>query len=76
MRLKFRLALVAAILTGSVHSHIVFASQPPTQDVPEEALLKRTRRTCQGPLVIGHDLMSFVIADKVEAFAPDGAALT
>ena len=41
----------------AVYSHIVFASQPPTQDVPEDVLLKRTRTTYQGPLVIGHDLM-------------------
>lgn len=53
----------------------MFANQPPTQHVPEDALLKRTRTTCQGPLVIGHDLMSFVITDKVEAFAPDGTAM-
>ncbi|MFB9262406.1 MBL fold metallo-hydrolase [Bradyrhizobium erythrophlei] len=59
----------------AVYSHIVFATQPPTQDVPEEALLARTRTTYQGPLVIGHDLMSFVISDKVEAFAPDGTAI-
>ncbi|MDH2380497.1 MBL fold metallo-hydrolase [Bradyrhizobium sp. CER78] len=59
----------------AVYSHIVFASQPPTQDVPEDVLLKRTRTTYQGPLVIGHDLMSFVITDKVEGFAPDGTAL-
>ncbi|WP_375789254.1 hypothetical protein ACE10Z_18910 [Bradyrhizobium sp. Pha-3] len=39
------------------------------------ALLKRTRTTYQGPLVIGHDLMSFVISDKVGAFAPDGTAM-
>ncbi|WP_249136775.1 MBL fold metallo-hydrolase [Bradyrhizobium tropiciagri] len=59
----------------AVYSHIVFASQPPTQDVPEDVLLKRTRTTYQGPLVIGHDLMSFVISDKVEGFAPDGSAI-
>ncbi|PAY04749.1 MBL fold metallo-hydrolase [Bradyrhizobium sp. UFLA03-84] len=59
----------------AVYSHIVFASQPPTQDVPEDALLKRTRTTYQGRLVIGHDLMSFVITDKVESFAPDGTAM-
>lgn len=59
----------------AVYSHIVFASQPPTQDVPEDVLLKRTRTTYQGPLVIGHDLMSFVITDKVEGFAPDGTAM-
>ncbi len=60
----------------AVYSHIVFATQPPpSPDVPEDALLARTRTTYNGPLVIGHDLMSFVIADKVEAFAPDGSAM-
>jgi ribonuclease Z len=44
--------------------------------VREEALAARTRATYKGPLVIGRDLMSFVISDKVEAFAPDGQQLT
>ncbi|WJR75978.1 MBL fold metallo-hydrolase [Bradyrhizobium sp. NP1] len=59
----------------AVYSHIVFASLPPTQDVPEDRLVARTRTTYQGPLVVGHDLMSFVIADKVLAFGPGGEAL-
>ncbi|KJC62608.1 ribonuclease Z [Bradyrhizobium sp. LTSPM299] len=59
----------------AVYSHIVFATQPPTQDVPEGALLQRTRTTYQGPLVIGRDLMSFVISDEVNSFAPDGSAM-
>jgi ribonuclease Z len=54
----------------------VFATLPPVEDVPEEALAARTRATYKGPLVIGRDLMSFVISDKVEAFAPDGQQLT
>ena len=60
----------------AVYSHIVFASLPPVQDVPEEELAARTRTTYKGPLVIGRDLMSFVVTDKVEAFAPDGKPLT
>ena len=59
----------------AVYSHIVFATQPPTQDVPDDALLARTRTTYKGPLVIGRDLMSFVISDKVESFAPDGSPM-
>jgi ribonuclease Z len=59
----------------AVYSHIVFATLPPTQDVPEDALLARTRSTYQGPLVIGRDLMSFVISDEVKSFAPDGSAM-
>ena len=53
----------------AVYSHIVFATQPPTQDVPEDMLLARTRTTYQGPLVIGRDLMSFVISDHVDIIA-------
>jgi ribonuclease Z len=59
----------------AVYSHIVFATEKPVQDVPEDALVARTRTTYQGPLVVGRDLMSFVISDKVEAFAADGSAL-
>jgi ribonuclease Z len=60
----------------AVYSHIVFATLPPVEDVPEEALTARTQTTYQGPLIVGRDLMSFVITDKVEAFAPDGKPLT
>ena len=56
----------------AVYSHIVFATVKLVQDVPEDVLIARTRATYQGPLVVGRDLMSFVISDKVEAFAPDG----
>ncbi|KWV51463.1 ribonuclease Z [Bradyrhizobium macuxiense] len=59
----------------AVYSHIVFATHSPTQDVPEDALLARTRTSYRGPLVIGRDLMSFVISDKVESFAPDGSPM-
>jgi ribonuclease Z len=56
----------------AVYSHIVFATLKPVQDVPEDALIARMQATYNGPLVVGRDLMSFVISDKVEAFAPDG----
>jgi ribonuclease Z len=56
----------------AVYSHIVFATLKPVQDVPEEALLQRTRTTYQGPLVIGHDLMSFIVGDSVSSFGPQG----
>jgi ribonuclease Z len=59
----------------AVYSHIVFATLPPVQDVPEDELAARTRTAYKGPLVIGRDLMSFVVSDKVEAFAPDGKPL-
>jgi ribonuclease Z len=56
----------------AVFSHIVFATLKPVQDVPEDALIARTRTTYRGPLIVGRDLMSFVISDKVEAFGPGG----
>ena len=56
----------------AVYSHIVFATLKQVQDVPEDALIARTRTTYDGPLIVGRDLMSFTISDKVEAFAPDG----
>ncbi|BAM88935.1 putative hydrolase [Bradyrhizobium oligotrophicum S58] len=56
----------------AVYSHIVFATVKPVQDVPEEALLRRTRATYQGPLVIGHDLMSFSVGDGVSSYGPNG----
>lgn len=42
---------------------------------PKFCLAERTRTTYQEPLVIGRDLMSFVISDKVESFAPDGSPM-
>ncbi|MGC2774911.1 MAG: MBL fold metallo-hydrolase [Bradyrhizobium sp.] len=59
----------------AAYSHIVFATVVPVPDVPEAALIARTRTTYQGPLVVGRDLTSFVISDHVAAFAPDGSAL-
>jgi ribonuclease Z len=56
----------------AVFSHIVFATQKLIPDVPEEALIARTRTTYRGPLVIGRDLMSFVIEDAVQAFDSKG----
>jgi ribonuclease Z len=56
----------------AVYSHIVFATVKPVQDVPEDALIARTRTTYDGPLIVGRDLMSFTISDNVEAFAPNG----
>ncbi len=56
----------------AVYSHIVFATLKPVQDVPEDALKTRTETTYKGPFVVGRDLMSFVVADKVTAFDPKG----
>jgi ribonuclease Z len=59
----------------AVYSHIVFATKVPVQDVPEDELVKRTRATYKGPLVVGRDLMSFVITDRVQSLAPNGDAV-
>ena len=59
----------------AVYSHIVFATLKPVQDVPEEALTARTRTTYKGPLLIGRDLMSFVVEDRVQAVGPDGVEI-
>jgi ribonuclease Z len=52
----------------AVYTHLVMLSAP---GIPEESLaslIDRTRTTYQGPLVIGEDLMSFVVDDKVSIF--------
>lgn len=46
-----------------VYSHIVFATLKPVQDVPEEALVARTRTIYQGSLIVGHDLMTITVGD-------------
>ncbi len=56
----------------AVYSHIVFATLKPVHDVPEDALIARTQMTYKGPLIVGRDLMSFVVSDKVEVFAANG----
>lgn len=49
----------------AVYSHIV----PP--DVPN--VIPHTRKTYSGPLVLGEDLMTIEIGDKVEVHAPDNS---
>ena len=53
----------------------MFGTVKPTPDIPEEPLILRTRTAYKGPLLVGRDMMSFRIGDKVEAFAPDGTGL-
>ncbi|KYG19984.1 ribonuclease Z [Bradyrhizobium sp. AT1] len=59
----------------AVYSHIVFGAVKPTPDIPEEPLILRTRTSYKGPLLVGRDMMSFVIGETVEAFAPEGTRL-
>jgi ribonuclease Z len=46
----------------AVYSHIV------TRGVPPADLIKRTRETYSGPLVVGEDLMSFVVGSDVAIY--------
>lgn len=59
----------------AVYSHIVYATVKPAPDIPEGALVQRTRTTYSGPLLVGRDLMSFVIGAGVDAFDLDGKAV-
>jgi ribonuclease Z len=56
----------------AVYSHIVFATLKPVPDVPEEALVARTRTTYRGPLVVGRDLTSIMIDDGVHVVDAKG----
>jgi ribonuclease Z len=39
-------------------------------------LATRTESTYSGPFIVGRDLMSFVVGDKIEAFDASGHPLT
>jgi ribonuclease Z len=51
----------------AVYTHFVILGEfgPTTRKASLENLIKRTRRSYDGPLVLGEDLMSFIIDDKV-----------
>ncbi len=51
----------------AVFTHIVILGEfgPTTPSAPLESLLTRTRKVYDGPLVVGDDLMSFIIDDEV-----------
>ena len=49
----------------AVYTHLVMLSGPDIPQAPLTSLLSRTRSTYDGPLVIGEDLMSFIIDDEV-----------
>jgi len=51
----------------AVYTHIVILGEfePTTPKAPLQDLIRRTRKSYDGPLVLGEDLMSFIIDDKV-----------
>jgi ribonuclease Z len=52
----------------AVYSHLVMLSGPTIPQAPLPSLITRTRTNYDGPLVIGEDLMSFIIDDKVSIY--------
>jgi ribonuclease Z len=54
----------------AVYTHLVMLSSPTIPEAPLESLITRTRTNYDGPLVIGEDLMTFIVDDKVSIFQP------
>lgn len=52
----------------AVYTHLVMLSGPTIPEAPLSSLITRTRTTYDGPLVIGEDLMSFIIDDKISIY--------
>jgi ribonuclease Z len=54
----------------AVYTHLVMLSGPTIGEAPLSSLITRTRTNYDGPLVIGEDLMSFIIEDTVGIYRP------
>ncbi|HUF71927.1 MAG TPA: MBL fold metallo-hydrolase [Gammaproteobacteria bacterium] len=52
----------------AVYTHLVNLSAPGIPVVSNEELIEETRRTYDGPLVVGHDLMGIEIGDAIAVF--------
>jgi ribonuclease Z len=52
----------------AVYTHVVLLSNATIPEVPLSSLITRTRTTYDGPLVIGEDLMSFIVDDNVSIY--------
>jgi ribonuclease Z len=53
----------------AVYTHLVMLSAPGYPEAPLSDLLTRTRATYDGPLIIGEDLMTFIIDESVTAYS-------
>jgi|MEHZ01.3.fsa_nt_MEHZ010992026.1_12 ribonuclease Z len=53
----------------AVYTHLVMLSSPAIPEAPLASLLTRTRSSYDGPLIIGEDLMTFIIDDSVTVFS-------
>lgn len=52
----------------AVYTHVVLLGSGVIPEVPLSSLITRTRTTYDGPLVIGEDLMSFIVDDTVSIY--------
>lgn len=52
----------------AVYTHLVMLSGETIPEAPLSSLISRTRTTYDGPLVIGEDLMTFIVDDKVSIY--------
>jgi ribonuclease Z len=50
----------------AAYTHIVQPGSKDSPPVSEQMIVDATRKTYQGPLIVGEDLMRFVIADDVK----------
>lgn len=55
----------------AVYSHIVNGVSSKIMGIPDEVLIQRTKVNYQGPLVVGRDLMSFLLTPtKIDTYTP------
>lgn len=54
----------------AVYTHLVMLSTPAIPEAPLSSLISRTRTNYDGPLVVGEDLMTFVVGDTVTISNP------
>jgi len=52
----------------AVYTHLVMLSAPGYPEETLENLISRTRTNYDGPLVVGEDLMTFIVGDKVSVY--------
>jgi ribonuclease Z len=59
----------------AVYTHIIIQrpNQPLSGDLDTREVVRKTRTTYNGPLMIGQDLMTFVINEDIKVLDPSGA---
>jgi ribonuclease Z len=55
----------------AVYTHLVMLSGPDIPEAPLASLVTRTRSNYDGPLIVGEDLMSFIVGDTVTVIKAD-----